>query len=242
MALEQPRLLAKAVELDAYLKTLSPGVLNKVMNISPALAEKTHNLIAQWTAESHNQRPAIDSFLGDIYSGLQVSGWTNDDRAYANQSLRILSGLYGVLKPLDGICPYRLELGYTLPREPYKNLYRFWGDSIAKTLPQDGPIINLAAIEYSKTITPFVNISRIVAPKFLTINPKTGQPMFVTVHAKIARGAFARWLIVNKITKLQDLPSFSDIGYRYRSQLSQPAVPVFVCQHFSGKGLSMRLS
>lgn len=238
----RPQLLEKAITLDVYLKTLSPPTLSKVMNISPALASKTHGLIAQWTAKSSNQRPAIDSFLGDIYSGIQINSWTNSDREYADKRLRILSGLYGILKPLDGICPYRLEMGYKLPKKTYANLYRYWDTAITKTLPSSGPIINLAAVEYSKTVTPFVDPSRIVAPSFLTISPKTGEPTFVTVHAKIARGAFARWLITNRIDKISDLPKFSDIGYHYDKQLSTPEVPVFICQEFGGIGLSMRLT
>lgn len=239
--LERPQLLTKTIELDSYLKTLSPKTLAKVMNISPVLANKTHSLIAQWTAEPHNQRPALDSFLGDIYSGLQVSKWTNDDRDYANKNLRILSGLYGVLRPLDGICPYRLEMGYKLPQKPFANLYHFWGDSIARALPKTGPIINLAAVEYSKTVTPFVDASRIITPIFYTASPKTSEPTFVTVHAKIARGVFARWLITKRIIDLNNLPSFNEIGYRYNPLLSTPATPVFVCQTFGGKGLSTRL-
>ncbi len=238
----QPQLLEKAIRLDAYLKTLSPQKLTKVMNISPALSGKTHALIAQWTAKPENQRPAIDSFLGDIYSGIQINTWSSDDREYANEHLGILSGLYGILKPLNGICPYRLEMGYKLPKQPYVNLYTYWGESIAKTLPQDGPIINLAAVEYSKTITPYVDPARIITPIFRTLSPKTGQPEFVTVHAKIARGAFARWLIVNRIENIDKLKNFDDIGYKYVAKLSKPAAPLFVAQEFGGKGLSMRLS
>ncbi len=237
----QPQLLDKAIQLDAYLKTLSPQKLVKVMNISPALADKTHTLIAQWTANTENQRSAIDSFLGDIYSGIQINQWTAGDRDYANKHLRILSGLYGILRPLDGICPYRLEMGYKLSTEPYANLYKYWGDSIATTLPSNGPIINLAAVEYSKTVTPFVDPTRIITPVFRTVSPKTDQPEFVTVHAKIARGAFARWLIKGRIENIKDLKNFNDIGYRYDKKLSAPAAPVFVAQQFDGKGLSMRL-
>lgn len=240
--LDHPQLLQKTMELDKYLKTLSPKILEKVMNISPSLALKTHDLIKKWTPEPRKQRPVIDSFLGDIYSGLQANKWTQDDREYANKTLRILSGLYGILKPLDGICPYRLEMGYKLPKKPYANLYDFWGDSIANTLPDEGHIINLAAVEYSKTIMPFVTPSRVITPIFRTISPKTGQPTFVTVHSKIARGAFARWLIVNRTENPRDILNFDYIGYRYDQNDSLPQSPVFVCHDFGGKGLSMRLT
>lgn len=239
--LERPQLLEKAVRLDAYLKTIPAGQLEKIMNISPVLARKTQALISQWTVEPSKQRPAIDSFLGDIYSGIQVGQWTRGDREYANRHLRILSGLYGILKPLDGICPYRLELGYKLPKKLYANFYQYWGDSIANTLFSSGPVINLAAVEYSKTVTPFIDADRVVTPVFRTVSPKTGAPVFVTVHAKIARGAFARWLVAKRIDNLDDLKNFTEIGYAYDPSLSTPEAPAFIARAFGGKGLSLRL-
>lgn len=239
--LSKPVLLSKTVELATYLKTLSPIQIAKSMATSPALANKTYSLIANWTVSSSKQRPAVDAFLGDIYSGLQVDSWSTVDRDYANKTLRILSGLYGILSPLDGIYPYRLEMAYRLPNKKYTNLYNFWGETIVKTLPATGLILNLSAVEYSKTITPFVEPSRIVTPNFLTISPKTGDPTFVVVHAKIARGAFASWLIRNRITKQSELNQFNDLGYTYSKSLSTPDQPVFVCNEFGGIGLSVRL-
>jgi uncharacterized protein len=239
--LRRPCLLDKAQQLDAYLKTLSPAQLQKVMSISPALAEKTHALIAAWTADSAQQSLAIDSFLGDIYSGLHANDLPAEDRDYANQTLFILSGLYGILRPYDGICPYRLEMGYKLPDPAFANLYEYWGDSIASCLPEEGPIVNLSAVEYSQTVSRYVNEKRLVTPKFLTVSPKTGQPAFVVVHAKIARGAFARWLITSRTQVVSDLAQFSEIGYHHDKGLSTPEAPTFVCETFEGKGLSIRL-
>jgi len=239
--LQKPELLDKAVEISDYLKTLSPKQLATTMHLSPTLASKTHDLLAGWTAEPSNQRVAIDSFLGDIYSGLQVPDFTDTDRDYANQTLRILSGLYGILKPLDGIYPYRLEMGYRLPAKKFANQYAYWGDSIVKTLTKDHQIINLAANEYSKVITDFVDKSRLISPSFLTINHKTNQPTFVVVHAKIARGAFAHWLIKNQIDETKSLEGFGDLGYTYNKHLSSASSPVFVCDDFGGLGLSLRL-
>ncbi len=239
--LAKPELLDRAVELNRYLKTLSTEQIIKAMNISEPLALKTKQQITDWSIQPSVQRAAVDAFLGDIYSGLQVQSWTDSDRHCANDSLRILSGLYGILKPLDGIAPYRFEMGYKLPDELYSNLYKYWGDAIAKTLPPEGLIVNLAAVEYSKTVTPFVDDERVVTPSFLTVSPKTGKPTFVTVHAKIARGAFASWLIRNRIDDVDLLQNFTDIGYAYEASLSTAAVPVFVCQTFGGLGLSMRL-
>ncbi len=240
--LSQPELIGKAQELDSYLKKLSVSQIEKVMKLSPLLAEKTHSLITEWSVLQGKQSPAVDSFLGDIYSGLQVESWSVRDREYANKTLRILSGLYGILRPLDGIYPYRLEMGYRLPNKKFASLYTYWGESIAATLPKTGLIINLSAIEYTKTITPFIYKRRIITPSFLTISPKTNKPTFVTVHTKIARGAFAHWLIINRITEPKDFATFTALGYQYSDALSKENTPVFVCKIFEGKGLSVRLS
>jgi uncharacterized protein len=239
--LRQPPLLRKTVELATYLKTLSQAQLAHIMHISAPLAEKTHTALAEWNIKPSRQTPAIDSFIGDIYSGLQANTLTKAEREYADKHLYILSGLYGVLRPNDGISPYRLEMGYRLLADPYTNLYKFWGDSIAKKLPKDETIVNLAAAEYSRTVLPFVDATRVITPKFLTRDAKTGEYTFVVVHAKIARGAFARWLITSRITTTEDLATFAEIGYRYSKKLSTPAEPVFVCKEFGGKGLSVRL-
>lgn len=241
-SLQKPLLIDKTKELDRYIKTLSTKQIAKAMHVSDKLAEKTHGLISGWTDDPSQQRVAIDSFLGDIYSGLQVPSWTVDDRKYADKTLRILSGLYGIIRPLDDIYPYRLEMGYKLPDKKYSNLYKYWGDSIAKTLSNDQRIINLSAVEYSKTITEYIDNDRIISPSFLTINPKTKEPGFVVVHAKIARGAFANWLIKNRVSDISDLKNFTDLGYKYDEKLSTPQIPVFVCKEFGGIGLSLRLT
>ena len=240
-ALRKPALLAKARELADYLKTLTPQQLVRVMKVSADLAKSTHDLMAEWGTTARRQSPAVDSFVGDIYSGLGAGTLATDDRAYADEHLRILSGLYGVLRPLDGISPYRLEMGYKLPDRRYANLYAFWGDAVAKRFPKTGTIVNLAAAEYSRVLLPFVDTARVVTPKFLTVNEKTGEPSFVVVHAKIARGAFARWLLQSRTTAADGLRSFAEIGYRFDAELSTPREPVFVCTEFGGKGLSVRL-
>lgn len=239
--LHRPRLLDKAHELNNYLKTLSASQLAAVMNLSPELAQNTHELIASWTTSGDLQSPAMDCFIGDIYSGLRAKDLSSADRAYADQKLIILSGLYGCLHPYDGIYPYRLEMAYRLPDPAYTNLYKFWGDSIARCIPAAGPIVNLASVEYSKMVTPYIDATRLIVPKFLTVDPKTNKPTFVVVHAKIARGAFARWLITSRTIDATKLTHFSEIGYRFSKELSTPAQPTFVCHTFDGKGLSMRL-
>jgi cytoplasmic iron level regulating protein YaaA (DUF328/UPF0246 family) len=240
-SLHPPLLLPKARELACYMQTMSTEELARVMRVSPSLAIRVAAMYAEWNDTLSRQSLAIDSFVGDIYSGLQANTLSKDDREYAQTHLRILSGLYGILQPFDGISRYRLELAYRLPEERFKNLYAFWGDSVAKTLPASGTIINLASIEYSKLVTPFLDTQRFISPRFLTRDPKTGEPVFIVVHAKIARGAFARWLITSRRDEAAQLKDFSDIGYRFDPTLSTPNEPVFVCEEFGGKGLSMRL-
>jgi cytoplasmic iron level regulating protein YaaA (DUF328/UPF0246 family) len=239
---QAPTLLGQARTLASYLKTLDVSQLEKHMRLSNKKAAEIKELLALWSDEREQQRPAIDAFLGDMYSGLQVQSFSKDDRSYANEHLLILSGLYGGLRALDGIHPYRLEMGYKLPDNRYANLYEFWGDSIAKLIPSGSDIVNISAVEYTKAVLPHLPDARVITPKFMTISPKTGEPTFVTVHAKVARGAFARWLIQNRIESVERLKDFTDLNYRYDKSRSTDEEPVFVCQEFGGIGLSVRLT
>lgn len=238
--LQPPALLRQAKQLAAYVQSLSVAQIADCMSLSDTKAKQTYNLWQSWSSLPARQSPAIDSFIGDIYSGLQAHTFTLADRTYANQHLFILSGLYGVLRALDGIAAYRLEMGYRLPDTPFKNLYAFWGDAIANQLPGRQTIINLSSVEYTKAVLPFVKAQQVITPKFLTLD-KTGQPSFVVVHAKIARGAFAHWLIKERVTSAADFGRFTDLGYALDAQLSSPEQPVFVCNTFGGLGLSVRL-
>ena len=238
----QPQLLSKASQLANYLKSLPVAEIARDMKLSAPMAVKTQALMRDWTTDPNQQLPAIDAFIGDIYSGLQGQSLSEDDRTYANQHLYILSGLYGVLRALDSICPYRLEMGYRFGDEPFRNLYRFWHDTIASLIPSDQLVINLSSEEYTKAVLPYLPNSTIIAPKFMTKDPRSDEPKFVVVHAKIARGAFARWLIQSRTERLNDIPKFSELGYHYSQQLSTADQPIFVCDEFQGIGLSVRLS
>ncbi len=241
-AYQMPQLIKRSLELAHYLHTVSSKQLASSMNLSSGMAAKTRELLADWTEDSAKQQPAIDTFLGDIYSGLQTHTFSESDRKYANTHLYILSGLYGVLRALDSVYPYRLEMGYKLPDARYANLYKFWGDSIAKLIPADQPIVDLSSIEYSKVVLPYLASRTIVRPKFMTRDPKSGEAKFVTVHAKVARGAFARWMIVNRVEDLNKLTEFTDLNYKFDASLSTPDRPIFVCDEFGGIGLSVRLT
>lgn len=238
--LATPHFIAQAAELAAMWQQASPQQIVALMKVSSAKATQVSKLFAHWYSGATSATPAIDAFIGDIYSGLQVGTWSASDREYAHDHLLILSGLYGALRACDGVLPYRLEMGYKLPNG--MNMYQFWGDSIAQLLsPSTDCIVNLSAVEYTKAVLPYVKV-RVITPKFLTISPKTGEPVFVTVHAKIARGAFARWLITQRISNIGLLCNFTDLNYCYDPIASTPDQPVFVCKKFGGLGLSVRLA
>ena len=237
-----PRLMTKATQLVDYCNHLSVEEVARVMHLSQKKAAETATQFQQWSLDEHRQLPAIDAFIGDIYSGLQAQTLNVADREYAHKHLIILSGLYGALKALDHVRPYRLEMGYKLPNTPFKNLYEFWGSDIAACIPGD-VIINLSAVEYTKAVFPHLSASRhIITPKFMTKDPTTQLPKFVVVHAKVARGAYANWLIKNRIQDTAKLKEFDQLGYVFEPALSTPEQPVFVCDEFGGLGLSIRLS
>jgi len=237
----EPVLLYRARELVNYVRTLTPRQLGTVMTLSTAMAERTHELFVEWSTAPDDLSPAIETFTGDIYSGLQAASFSPADRRYANGHLRILSGLYGILRPYDGISPYRLEMGFRLPSPRFANLYRFWGSAIAGQLPAAGLVVNLAANEYSKVVLDHIDPARVVTPRFLTVDPRSGEPKFIVVHAKIARGAFARWLITQRVEKRSDLATFEELGYRLDPSRGSAREPCYVCTEFEGKGLSVRL-
>ena len=236
-----PLLIDRARLLATYLQKLTTQQLQTSMNISEPLSRKVHGTLTAWNTKPDQQSLAVDSFVGHIYSGLRASTLSERDRDYAQQTLRILSGLYGILRPYDGVRPYRLEMGYKLPDQSFSSLYKYWGSAIAETIPKEGLIINLSSAEYTMTVMPYIDSTRVVAPRFLTINPKTGEPSQVIVHTKIARGAFARWLMISRISSPSEMLQFNDLNYYYDAALSTPLEPTFVCKTFGGIGLSMRL-
>lgn len=239
-SLDTPVFLDDAKKLLKKYAHLTDEETAKLMAVSSKKAAEVRDIHAAWLKNTDRLVPAVDVFVGDIYSGLQVQAWSDHDREYAQKHLLILSGLYGALRACDGISPYRLEMGYKLPDG--SSLYVFWDKKIANILPAStSTIVNLSAVEYTKALLPFVELP-VVTPKFLTISPKTGEPTFVTVHTKIARGAFAGWLIQNRIDDVDQLKDFTLLNYAYNKKLSTAEQPVFVCKEFGGIGLSVRLT
>lgn len=234
-----PMFIDEATSIIGALTQLSADEIARVMKLSDQKAKETQRLLQAWQSTSKRALPAIDAFRGDIYSGLQAQQFTSADRDYANQTLYIVSGLYGILQALDNVYPYRLEMAYRLPVKHLANLYAFWGDRLASVLPPR-TIINLSSLEYSKAVLPRIDPSTpIIRPRFLT-QTKDETPKFVVVHAKIARGAYASWLIRHRIEDESRLHEFSELNYYYDQDLSSPSEPVFVCHEFGGIGLSVR--
>jgi len=240
LKLTRPTFIEEATALNQHLRKVEKEIIETKMKISSKLADEVILQINQWSSTPRFQTAAADAFVGDIYSGLQFNTMSDTDRGVAQNKLRIISGLYGILRPLDGVSPYRLEMAYDLAPKPFSNLYTFWGDKLAKQLDKNQETINLTSIEYGKSIIPFLNKNNIISPIFLTKNPKNGQYVNVAVHSKIARGAIASWLIRNNIENSKDVIEFNGLGYSYNEHKSTRNIPVFTTEAFGGIGLSIR--
>lgn len=233
--MSKPLFAKQATELRSYIRTLSEEELAKYMKISLVKAKIVHDLYAG----QHVVSPAIECFRGDIYSGLRALDFNGEERKRAQKCLLILSGLYGLLRPYDGIEPYRLEAAYRLPDERFNSLYEYWGKALAAHVDPGALIVNVTSQEYSKLVLPYIS-NKQITPRFLTKQKPGAEPTFVVVHAKVARGAFARWIIKHQTEKL-DFTSFNDLGYKYDASRSTMSEPVYVCEDFGGIGLSQRL-
>lgn len=238
--LSSPHFLKQAIFINSLLVQLQKQELEKLMHITSTLAEKVENTIQEWSLTPQGTAAAL-TFRGDIYSGLSASAWSKEDAKFAQEHLIILSGLYGLLRPFDKVKPYRLEMGYKLEIQKDQTLEKYWETELTNTLDTNDIYVNLTANEYYKVLQRQLAGSMVITPKFLTFNKKTNRPVFVTVHAKIARGAFANWLITHKINDPANITGFTMLNYRYDKSLSTPTEPVFICQEFGGLGLSVRL-
>lgn len=228
-----PRLLNETRHLVRVAQGLTADDLKSMMGISDALANLN---VARFKAfktpfTSANARPAIDAFKGDVYVGLDAPSLNEEQRAFANETVRILSGLYGILRPLDLMQAYRLEMGVKFKTERGANLYAFWGDLITEQLnadfarDDDPVLINLASGEYFKSIKPKALKARVITPVFQEV--KEGRAKVISVFAKKARGFMARYIIDNHITNPEALKDFSIGGYGFTPQLSDDSKWVF---------------
>ena len=221
----QPVFLDDACELIDQLKTLEPHQVSNLMGISDKLGQLNAERYQQWHTPftPENARPAVLAFNGDVYTGLAAQEFSDSDFEFAQNHLRILSGLYGILRPLDLMQPYRLEMGTKFENKRGKDLYEFWGDTITDALNReleadDGVLINLASDEYFKSVRKKQLKARIIAPQFK--DWKNGQYKMISFYAKKARGLMARYAITNNITQADDLKGFDLVGYRFSEEQS----------------------
>ncbi|WP_428086569.1 peroxide stress protein YaaA [Candidatus Thioglobus sp.] len=223
------RQLDESKLLVDILKTKSQNELAKLMSISEKLAKLNYDRFQQFSLPFNfdNAKQALLAFKGDVYNGIDAPSLSKQDLTFAQDNLRMLSGLYGVIRPLDLIAPYRLEMGTKLANPKGKNLYQFWGDKISQVLNEDEPkvIINLASNEYFKAVDQKALKARIINIAFKEL--KNDQYKIIGIYAKRARGLMARFIIKNRINNPEDLKAFSLEGYRFKEQLSEQDAWVF---------------
>lgn len=226
--LSTPELLDASEVLIEHLQTLSVVDTQKLMKVSEKLATEVVTM-HQALAKTHVTTPAITTFQGDVYTQLNAAEWSSEDLEYANNHLRIISGLYGILRPLDAISPYRLEFGHPMQIAGYKNLFELWGSRIADSLPRQRPIINLLSEEYYRAIKPYVH-NDVISPQFLTQRSLYEEPRAIAIHAKQARGSLARWLIQQRVSSYAHITQYAELGYTYSTERSTQLRPVFIKQ------------
>ena len=229
----QPAELTRSRKLIKRLRELSEADIAKLMSVSDGIAELNHQRYKQWKTpfKPENARQAIYAFKGDVYLGFDAYSMNDQNATFAQENLRILSGLYGVLRPLDLMQPYRLEMGTRLDTEAGSNLYQFWDDRITRSLNRDlknsgsNTLINLASNEYFKSIQPKKLRADVITPAFKDY--RKGQYRFIQFFAKKARGTMARFIVDEQITDPEDIKSFDRDGYRFNAELSGESDWVF---------------
>lgn len=230
----KPVFLIEAEVLIEELRKYKQEDLSSLMNISAKLAELNFERFIKWNLPftSQNAKPAIYAFKGDVYQGLEAKSLKESEIRFANKHLRILSGLYGILKPFDLIQEYRLEMGTKLGNPCGKNLYEFWGNKITEELNEaikkssgEKKMINLASNEYFKSIQSKNLDYDVIKPVFKEF--KNGQYKIVSFFAKKARGLMSRFIFQNSINKAEDIKAFDLANYHFNSDLSKEKEWVF---------------
>lgn len=232
----QPRFLDQSTVLIDQLQTMPMHEIASLMKLSDNLAGLNLGRFQTWSTpfNADNAKQAVLAFNGDVYTGLDASTLDEDGFHFAQQHLRILSGLYGVLKPLDYIQPYRLEMGTKLKNAKGGDLYAFWGDQLRVSLEAepalaDGILINLASNEYFKSVNAKQLNARIITPVFK--DAKNSQYKIISFYAKKARGLMSRYIIDNKITAPEAIKGFDREGYYFSAEQSKGDDWVFLRDH-----------
>ena len=229
-----PNLLSNSKKLIKNLKEKKPEEISNLMNISDKLATLNSDRYKSWKGlkeKSKNSKQAIFVFKGDVYQGLDIDSFGKKDLEYSQNHLRLLSGLYGLLRPLDIIEPYRLEMGTKLKTNKGKNLYEFWGQEICNEIIKDlkslksNTIINLASNEYFDSVKDIKNTANVISPVFKDFSK--GKYKIISFYAKKARGLMTAWILKNKV-KDNELKNFNVDGYYFAKDESTENSPVFL--------------
>jgi cytoplasmic iron level regulating protein YaaA (DUF328/UPF0246 family) len=229
----EPDFIPRSAELISTLRTMPPAQIGSLMSISDSLAQLNVARYASWSKKftADNSRPAILAFDGDVYEGLDARSLNARQLDWAQKHLRILSGLYGLLRPLDLMQPYRLEMGTRLATKRGKDLYAFWGDQITEALNESltvakaQALVNLASEEYFKSVKPAKLDRPVITPVFEEW--KGGGYKIVSFFAKRARGLMARYAIEHKLSKPEQLKDFDSEGYAFDTKASNEARWIF---------------
>lgn len=228
-----PTLLDQSCRLIEYLRKLDEARIGLLMKTSRKLSQSSWESFQDFNVpfEIANAKQALLAFKGEVYSGIRVDQYSKEDFQFAQAHLRILSGLYGILKPLDLIQPYRLEMSTALATERGESLYTFWGDLLTDEVNRalvsfaDPLLVNLASLEYFKALVPAKIKARIVNVVFK--EKKNGAYRTIAIHAKKARGKMVNFVITERLSKVGELTSFSEDGYRFSEDLSSASDMVF---------------
>ncbi len=222
-----PDYLHDSAELIHRMREFSSLDISELMHVSSKIAELNFNRFETWNKKftEKNAKQAVLAFKGDVYTGLDAESFSAKDFKFAQQHFRVLSGLYGLLRPLDLMQPYRLEMGTKLSTERGKNLYEFWGSEVTHGLNaqlkkiKSNYLINLASNEYFKVVKPKELTGEIITPAFKEL--KDGEYKMIGIYAKRARGLLSRYIIQNQLSDIEDIKSFDIAGYKYNKKLSK---------------------
>jgi cytoplasmic iron level regulating protein YaaA (DUF328/UPF0246 family) len=229
----QPDYLDSSQELIARLRNLSSPELSKLMKVSQKIADLNFSRYKIWNKKftEKNSKQSVLAFKGDVYTGLDADTFNSKDFNFAQKHLRVLSGLYGLLRPLDLMQAYRLEMSTKLDTKRGKNLYEFWGSTITEGLNtqlkkiKSEYLINLASNEYFRAVKPNDLNANIITPAFK--ENKNGEYKMIGIFAKKARGMLSRYIIKNRLVNPEDMKSFSEDGYKFNKKLSRNNTWVF---------------
>lgn len=236
LPVSQPQLLDKTKKLLRHCRAMSREEIKTLMKVSDKLAESTYQRFSDFTIPhlEDSASPALSTFAGDVFSEIHYQDFGRDDFLYAHHHVRILSGLYGVLRPLDLMQSYRLEMGYKLEIGEAANLYKFWTEAVTTQLNHDLQqtgsrwVVNCASNEYSRTIARRRLDGEVVDLSFK--QKKNGKISSIAIYGKRARGMFVDWFITNRIAEPEELRDFDRGGYRFDEALSNDTELVFVTE------------